>query len=135
MFKVVSHGMLMNCGWNSIMCWWFSSLCYIYYTSQSYIVRDLVFVLALWVFTLLFTNCTTKTLKNMFYLFLSIEIVLACSLVVWEQFPALKYLAALSGTKLKHTFLGLFSIQLVLRGGQNQQIIKTTLHQTIHSGY
>ena len=40
-------------------------------------------------FTLLFTNCTTKTLKILFYLILFYEIVLACSLVVREQFLAL----------------------------------------------
>ena len=32
---------------------------------------------------------------------------------------------------MKHTFPGLFIIQLVLRGGQNQQIIKTTFHQIV----
>ena len=81
------------------------------------LLHDLVFVLALWFFTLLFTNCKTKTLKNLFYLILFYEIVLACSLIVWEQFLALTSLASLPKTKLKHTFLGLFIIQLVLRGG------------------
>ena len=94
---------------------------------SSSLLHDLVFVLALWVFTLLFTNCITKTLKNLFFLIWFIEIVLACSLVVWEQFMELTYLAPLSGMKLKHTFPGLLMIQLVLRGG-----LKPTNFKRLH---
>ena len=42
--------------------------------------------------------------KNLFYLILFYEIVLACSLVVWEQFLALTSLAPLLGMKLKYIF-------------------------------
>ena len=108
----------MRCGWNSVMCLCCFGLCFIYDTSQSFIVAWFSVCLSLMIFfTLLFTNCTTKTLKNLFFLIWFIEIVLACSLVVWEQFLALTYLAPLSRMKLNHTFLGLLNIQLLLRGG------------------
>ena len=45
--------------------------------------------------------------KNLFYLILFYEIVLACSLVVWEQFLALTSLASLPGMKLKYIFPGI----------------------------
>ena len=135
MFKVISHGMLVSYGWNSVKCLCCFDLCFIYDTSHYFNVVWFSVCLSLMSFTLLFTNCKTKTLKNLFYLVLFYEIMLACSLVVWEQFLALTSLLHFPGMKLKHTLPGLFIIQLVLRGGQNQKIIKTTFYQTVHSGY
>ena len=47
---------------------------------------------------------TLKTLKTLFYFIVIIEIVLACSLVVWEQFLALTSLVPLSRTEFEKLF-------------------------------
>ena len=135
MFIVISHEMLVSCGWNLVMCLCCSSLCFIYDTSHYFIVAQFSVCLSLMSFYPLVNKLQNQNPKNLFYVVLFCEIVLDCSLVVWEQFLALTSLALLSGTKLKHTFPQLFIIQLVLRGGKNQQIIKTTFHQKIHDGY
>ena len=60
---------------------------------------------------------TLKTLKTLFCFIEIIEIVLACSLVVWEQFMALTYLVPLPGNKVENPFFpGILIISLVLRG-------------------
>ena len=115
LLNVISHGMLMSCGWNTLVCLCCFVLCFIYDTSQYFMVAW--FSVCLSFYPLVYKLHTPKTLKNLFLLFLFIEIVLACSLVVWEQFIALTSLASFPGTKLDHTFLGLLIIQLVLRGG------------------
>ena len=80
---------LASCRWNSILClfYWDYGL-YVMHLNHSN-AHDLVFALVLWLFSLLSSNCTTKTLEYLFYLIEFIEIVLACSSVVWEQFMAL----------------------------------------------
>ena len=76
--------------WNACEMWMkFSIVLILFLDYVSYIIHlspsllhDLVLFLAWWDFTLLLTNCKTKTLKNLFYLVLFYEIVLDCSLVV-----------------------------------------------------
>ena len=135
MFKVISHGVLVNCGWNSVFCLCCFGLCFIYYTSQSFIVAWFSVCLSLMSVYPLVNKLQNQNPKNLFYLVLFCEIVLACYLVIWEQFMSLTSFAPFPSMKLKHTFPGLSIIQLLFRGGQNQQIIKTTFHQIDQSGY
>ena len=80
--------MLTNCGWNSVLCLFCLDYgLYVMHLSHSN-AHDLVFALVLWMFALLSSNCTTKTLKYLFYLIEFIEIMLACSSIVWEQILA-----------------------------------------------
>ena len=81
--------MLANCGWNSVLCLFcLDHGLYVMHLSHSN-AHDLVFALVLWIFSLLSSNCTTKTREHLFYLIEFIEIVLACSSVVGEQILAL----------------------------------------------
>ena len=79
-------GMLANCGWNSVLCFLLDyGLCVIHLSDSN--AHDLVFALVLWMFSLLSSNFSTKTLKKTLFYFIAIfEIVLACSFIVWEQF-------------------------------------------------
>ena len=77
--------MLANCGWNSVLCLFCLDYgLYIMHLSHSN-AHDLVFSLVLWMFALLSSNCRTKTLEYLFYFIVFINIVLACSFIVWEQ--------------------------------------------------
>ena len=73
---------LANCGWNSVLCLFYLDYgLYVMHLSYSN-DHDLVFALVLWIFSLLSSNYTTKTLEYLFYLIEFIEIMLACSYVV-----------------------------------------------------
>ena len=107
MFKVISHEVLVNCGWNSVLCLCCSGLCFIYYTSQSFIVAWFSVCLSLMSFYPLVNKLQNQNPKNLFYLVLFCDIVLACSLVVWEQFLGLTSLESFSGMKLNYIFPGI----------------------------
>ena len=78
---------------------------------------------------------TMKTLKTLFYFIEIIEIVLACSLVVWEQFMALTYLALLPGNEVENLFFpGILIISLVLRGELKPANLKDYFSPIFHSG-
>ena len=80
---------------------------------------------------------TLKTLKTLFFFIEIIEIVLACSLVVWEQFLALTSLAPLSGNEFEYIFFpGILIISLVLRGTELKPTnLKDYFSPVCHSGY
>ena len=69
LFKVIYHGMLVNCGWNSVMCLRFSGLCFIYYTSQSFIVAWFSVCISLMIFYPLVYKLQNQNPKNMFIYF------------------------------------------------------------------
>ena len=79
---------------------------------------------------------TLKTLKTLFYFIEIIEIVLACSLVVWEQFLALTSLPPFPGNEFENIFFpGILIISLVLRGELKQANLKDYFSPVFHSGY
>ena len=79
---------------------------------------------------------TLKTLKTLFYFIVIIEIVLACSLVVWEQFLALTSLASFPGNKVVNLFFpGILIISLVVRGELKPTNLKDYFSPVFHSGY
>ena len=55
--------MLASYGWNSILCFLLDYGLYVMHLSHSN-AHDLVFTLVLWMFSLLSSNCSTKTLEN-----------------------------------------------------------------------
>ena len=65
-----------------------------------------------------------------------IEIVLACSLVVWEQFMALTSLAPFPGNEVENLFFpGILIISLVVRGELKPSNLKDYFSPLFHSGY
>ena len=80
-------------------------LWFICYTSQSIKCSWFIVCFGLMnVFPHVFKLFNQNPRKTLFYFIVFIEIVLACSLVVWEQFLALTTLAPLPGTKSKTYF-------------------------------
>ena len=83
------------------------------------------------VFPLFFKLFNQNPRKTLFYF-----IVLAFSLVVWEQFLALTYLAPLSGNEVENLFFpGILIFSLVLRGELKPANIKDYFSPVFHSGY
>ena len=80
-------------------------LWFICYTSQSFECSWFSVCFSLMnVFPLVFKLFNQNPIKTLFYFIVFIEIALACSFVVWEQFLAQTYLVPLSGMKLKAYF-------------------------------
>ena len=79
---------------------------------------------------------TLKTLKTLFYFIDIIEIVLACSLVVWEQFLALTFLAPLLGNEVENLFFpGILIISLVVRSELKPANLKDYFSPVFHGDY
>ena len=86
-------------------------------------------------FPLVIKLLNQKTLKTLFCLIDIFEIVLACSLIVWEQFLAKKSLAPLPGNKFENIFFpGILIISLVLRGELKLANLKDYFSPVCHSG-
>ena len=88
------------------------------------------------VFPLVFKLLNQKTLKTLFYFIVIIEIMLACSLVVWEQFIALTSLASLPGNEVEKLFsLGYLSFHWFLEGELKPANLEDYFSLFFHSGY
>ena len=64
-----------------------------------------------------------KQYKKTILVYFILDIVLACSSCSLEQFLALTSFGVIAGDEAEAYIPWVFIIQLVLRGGQNQQII------------
>ena len=117
-------------------CVYYVGLWFICYASQSFkcswfsVFFGLMTFFPL-VFKLYNQNPRIPILLNWF-----IEIVLACSFVVWEQFSALTSLAPLSGIEVENLFsLGYLSFHWFLEGELKPTNLEDYFSTVFHSGY
>ena len=126
--------MLANSGWNSVLCFSLDYGLYVMHLSHSN-AYDLVFALVLWLFALLSSNCTTKTLEYLFYLIDYWDCVglVFCSL---GTIAGTNIFGAVAGEQSwKPIFPGILIISLVLGGELKPTNLEDCFSPLFHSGY
>ena len=122
--------MLANCGWNSVLC-----LFCLYY--GSYVVHlshsndhDLVFALVLWMFSLMSSNCSTKTLENHILLYCDFWDCVGLFFCSLRTICGTNIFGSIARDEVENLFsLGYSSFHWFWEVNLNQQILKTNFHQ------